>query len=90
MKTFDSGVETVAAIKGIEGEPVSDREFYMWWAVDLFQYALLYWRDYMNQPYHMTIAHYYSFPNIADMYTLFLPPKYRHWWNIFRVLSSYA
>jgi hypothetical protein len=68
---------------------ISHRRFSLIILLDVVLYITLFWRDYSAQ-YEFLIAHYISFVAISDLAGLFLAPHLRHWFNLFRLISSFS
>ncbi len=68
---------------------ISQHRYFFILALDVLVYLSLFYRDY-DVAYQFLIAHYISFVAISDLGGLFLAPKLRHWFNLFRLFSSFS
>jgi len=81
--------EAEAVVAAVETSvPVSKKALYFWFVLDLLFYAPLYYRPGGMGTYHMTVVHYFTFPHLTDIFALALPPTRRHWYSLFRALTS--
>ena len=77
-------------IQGISSDlNISKLRYFLILLLDALVYLSLFYRDY-DVAYQFLIAHYISFVAISDLGGLFLAPKLRHWFNLFRLFSSFS
>lgn len=82
MQTLNNKINNIASDHAISGQ-----RFGLLLALDALVYICLFYRDY-DISYQFLIAHYISFVAISDLGGLFLAPKLRQWFNVFRLFSS--